>query len=254
MATAERSRQRNAKAFSQPIALIALFILLPHVWTSQAFGLDQPDEALKQSKERSAEQSYEASGHNLLTAGNRSAHKKTGEELARQCEDCHGERGYSDTPEIPSIAGFSMLATMDLLDTYRMGLRTARTVTLRDESETDMEEIANALSDEDEWLIVIYFANQAWRPHDQPFDAALARRGAEVHAEKCEKCHYDGGRDPESDLPLSAGQWREYLVAEFDNFDSGRRAMSDKMKEKYDTLSAADKQAIIELYVSAGNF
>ena len=147
-----------------------------------------------------------------------------------------------------------MLATMDLLDTYRMGLRTARSVELPDGSETNMEEIANVLSDEDEWAIVIYFANQPWRPHDQPFDAALARRGAEIHAEKCEKCHYDGGRDPESDLPVSAGQWREYLMAEFDNFDSGRRAMSDKMKEKYDTLSAADKQAIIELYVSAGNF
>ncbi len=183
-----------------------------------------------------------------------SARRKTGEEVAEQCSECHGEGGHSDTPDIPSIAGFSMLATMDLLDTYRMGLRQARTVTLPDGSETNMEEIANALSDEDEWLIVIYFANQPWRPHDQPFDAALARRGAEIHAEKCEKCHYDGGRDPESDLPVSAGQWREYLMAEFDNFDSGRRAMSDKMKEKYDTLSAADKQAIIELYVSAGNF
>ena len=180
-------------------------------------------------------------------------HNKTGEELARQCEECHGEQGHSDTPDIPSIAGFSMLATMDLLDTYRMGLRTARTVSLPDGSETNMEEVANALSDEDEWPIVVYFANQPWRPHDQPFDADLARRGAETHAERCEKCHYDGGRDPESDLPLAAGQWREYLVAEFDNFDSDRRAMSDKMKEKYDTLSASDKQAIIELYVSVGN-
>ena len=179
---------------------------------------------------------------------------KTGEEVAEQCNECHGEGGNSETPDIPSIAGFSMLATMDLLDTYRMGLRQSRTITLPDGSETNMEEVANALSEADEFAVVTYYANRKWRPHDQPFDSALARRGAEVHAERCEKCHYDGGRDPSSDLPVSAGQWREYLVAEFDNFDSGRRAMSDKMREKYDTLSPADKQAIIELYVSAGNY
>ncbi len=183
-----------------------------------------------------------------------SARNKTGEEVAEQCNECHGEGGHSETRDIPSIAGFSMLATMDLLDTYRMGLRQARTVTLPDGSETNMEDVANALSEADEFAVVIYYANQKWRPHDQPFDANLAMHGAAIHAERCEKCHYEGGRDPSSDLPVSAGQWREYLVAEFDNFDSGRRAMSDKMREKYDTLSAADKRAIIELYVSAGNY
>ncbi len=147
-----------------------------------------------------------------------------------------------------------MLALMDLLDTYRMGLRTARTVALPDGSETNMEEVAAALSDADEWEVVIHYANRKWRPQEQPFDADLARRGAEIHAQRCERCHYDGGRDPESDLPIAAGQWRDYLEAEFRNFDAGRRAMSDKMREKYDTLSAADKQAIIELYVSAGRF
>ena len=174
--------------------------------------------------------------------------------VAKHCNQCHGENGHSETPDIPSIAGFSMLATMDLLDTYRMGLRAARTVKLPDGTETNMEEVAESLSEEDELEVVIYYANQQWRPRLQPFDADLARRGAVVHEEKCDRCHYEGGRDPESDLPLSAGQWREYLEAEFENFDSGRRAMSDKMKEKYDTLSAADKQAIIELYVSAGNY
>lgn len=179
---------------------------------------------------------------------------QTGAELARQCDACHGEGGHSETRDIPSIAGFSMLAMMDLLDTYRMGLRTARTVALPDGSETNMEEVAAELSDADEWEVVIHYANQEWRPQEQPFDADLAKRGAEIHAERCERCHYDGGRDPESDLPIAAGQWRDYLETEFRNFDTGRRAMSDKMREKYDTLSAADKQAIIELYVSAGRF
>ena len=50
-----------------------------------------------------------------------------------------------------------------------------------------------------------------------------------------------------------SGQWRQYLEMEFDDFDSGERKMSRKMKEKYDTLSAEDKKAILELYVSGGN-
>ena len=62
--------------------------------------------------------------------------KKTGEEVAEQCNECHGEGGHSETPDIPSIAGFSMLATMDLLDTYRLGLRQARTVMRRCQSLT----------------------------------------------------------------------------------------------------------------------
>ncbi len=179
---------------------------------------------------------------------------ETGEEIADRCDACHGERGHSDTPEIPSIAGFTEFAIMDLLDTYRMGLRTPRPVELPDGTETDMVEVADTLTDEEEWEVAVYYFNQAWRPQAQPFDAELARRGAEIHAEKCDKCHLDGGRDPASDLPLAAGQWRAYLVAEFDNFESGRRKMPDKMKTRYDTLSAADKRAIIELYVSAGNY
>ncbi|MCY4213456.1 MAG: sulfide dehydrogenase [Gammaproteobacteria bacterium] len=179
---------------------------------------------------------------------------KTGEQVASRCAECHGEDGQSRNSDIPSIAGFSMLATMDLLDTYRMGLRAARAVELPDGTKTDMVEVAESLSDADEWAVVIHYANQQWQPHEQAFDAELARQGAEIHAEKCDRCHYDGGRDPESDLPITAGQWRDYLVAEFDNFDAGRRAMSDKMREKYDTLSAAEKRAIIELYVSAGEY
>ena len=232
----------------------AVGLLLSGFWPSQESLAGLSHGSLNPAAAQVTEASDGLAAENSHEPESPSARKETGEQVAEQCNQCHGEGGHSETPDIPSIAGFSMLATMDLLDTYRMGLRQARTVTLPDGSETNMEEVADALSDADEFSVVIYYANRKWRPHEQPFDADLARRGAEVHAERCEKCHYEGGRDPSSDLPISAGQWREYLVAEFDNFDAGRRAMSDKMREKYDTLSASDKQAIIELYVSTGNF
>ncbi len=178
----------------------------------------------------------------------------TGDEAVDRCNACHGEGGQSDTPDIPSIGGFTDFAIMELLDTYRLGLREARPVTLPDGTETSMEDVVNALSEEDEWTVSAYYSKQRWRPPEQPFDADLAALGARIHEEQCDNCHHDGGRDPEFDLPITAGQWREYLVAEFENFDSGRRKMPKKMQKKYDTLSAADKRAIVELYVSAGRY
>ena len=55
------------------------------------------------------------------------------------------------------------------------------------------------------------------------------------------------------DLAIMLGQWRNYLEMEFQDFDTGERKMAPKMREKYETLSADDKKAILELYVSGGN-
>ena len=155
---------------------------------------------------------------------------------------------------MPSIGGFSEFAIMDLLDSYRLGFRQPRTVTLQDGSETDMARIVDSLSDEDIEAVALYYAEQEWVPHRQPFHESLARRGARIHSVKCGKCHPRGGSVPEADHALLAGQWREYLAAEFRDFDSGARRMTDRMKERYDTLSQPDKAALLEYYVSAGRY
>ena len=180
---------------------------------------------------------------------------ETGARIAeRECAECHGPGGRSEQPDTPSIGGFSEFAIMDLLDSYRLGFRQARTVTLDDGSETDMATIVDALSEEDVEAVALYYADQEWVPHAQPFDADLARRGARIHSVKCGKCHPRGGSVPEADHALLAGQWRAYLAAEFRDFDSGARRMADRMKERYDTLSAADKRALLDFYVSAGRY
>ena len=180
---------------------------------------------------------------------------ETGEQIAeRECAECHGPHGRSEQPDMPSIGGFSEFAIMDLLESYRLGFRKARTVVLDDGSETDMAQIVESLSEEAIETVALYYADQEWRPHEQPFDADLARRGARIHSVKCGKCHPRGGSVPEADHALLAGQWREYLAGEFQDFDSGARRMTDRMKKRYDTLSAADKLALLEFYVSAGQY
>ena len=180
-------------------------------------------------------------------------HAETGEEIAnRLCADCHGEFGRSETPEIPSIGGFSPYAIIDLLDSYRYGFRKARTITLDDGSENDMQQVVDALSVDEVEAVASYYSEQEWRPHPQPFDAELARRGTAIHSRKCGKCHPKGGSEADADHALLAGQWRGYLARELRNFTSGERRMADKMKKQFDTLSEADKDALLEYYVSAG--
>ena len=179
---------------------------------------------------------------------------QTGAEIAERCDQCHGPDGRSDDSEVPSIGGFSEFAIIDLLETYRQGLRRGTSMTLADGSETDMTQVVKALSEDEIEAVARHYSAQGWQPHEQPFDAAKARRGAVVHDVKCGKCHLEGGSLPESDLAITAGQWRTYLTAQFRDFDAGRRPMAAKMKKRYDTLSDADKEAIIELYVGAGKF
>ena len=141
---------------------------------------------------------------------------------------------------------------MDLLESYGVDNREARKVKLPNGREVDMNMIVKRLSDEDIEAVAAFYSEQTWRPHNQPFDAALAKRGAAVHDIKCDKCHSEGGSVKDDDLAIMSGQWRKYLEMEFSDFDAGTRKMADKMREKYETLSAEDKKAIVEMYVSAG--
>ena len=176
-----------------------------------------------------------------------------GPAIAEQCDQCHGPSGRSEDSEVPSIGGFSEYAIIDLLETFRIGLRQGRPIALPDGTETDMVEISRALSDEEIEAVAVHYSLATWHPHQQTFDAALAKRGAEIHREKCDKCHSEGGSVADDDLAVLAGQWREYLKMEFEDFDRGARRMVDKMKAKFETLSDEDKAALLEFYVSGGD-
>ncbi len=170
-------------------------------------------------------------------------------DIARECDHCHGTDGRSDEPHIPSIAGFSEFAIMDLMQTYRDGLREGQSMERSDGAETDMVEVSRTLGDDELEAVALHYAAKTWQPHPQPFDRERARRGEAVHRIKCAKCHIEGGSIPEADLAILAGQWRDYLTAQFQAFDDKTRRMVPKMERKYETLSDTDKAALIEFYV-----
>lgn len=189
----------------------------------------------------------------LVLATSTSLHAADVAELAEQCDGCHGPNGLSENVDVPAIAGFAAYATLDLLESYRNGQRKARRHEGADGIETDMRQISEGLTATETQAIADHYAAQRWQPREQPFDKQRAQRGADVHDIKCAGCHSDHGGDPDDELALLLGQWREYLSAEFRKFDDGSRALPDKMGPKYESLSAADKQALLELYASGGN-
>lgn len=172
----------------------------------------------------------------------------------RACQACHGEEGRSEDKSIPSIGGFSAVAIMDLLDTYKNDGRPASKVLMDDGTQSDMVQVVEENSESDLRAVALYYASLEWQPIMQPFDQQMAKRGSKIHGVKCGKCHLKEGGIPESDYALLLGQWKEYLVQQFADFDSRERRMASKMQQKYDSLSEADKLALIELYASAGKY
>ena len=91
---------------------------------------------------------------------------------------------------------------------------------------------------------------QSWLELYQEFDADLAAAGQTVHDAKCDKCHSEGGSNPDDEAGILAGQWMDYLANSFAEYASGDREQPKKMKEKMEELSAADETALLHYYAS----
>lgn len=171
-------------------------------------------------------------------------------ELTDKCDSCHGKDGNSEDDKVPSIAGFSAVTIEDIMHEYKSDERPADKYKPKDGEETDMVEISKKLSDDDIKAVAKHYAGKTFRPHKQPFDAKLAKRGAKVHKKRCEKCHSDNGSNADDDAAILAGQWRAYLQRQFDLIKSKERQVPKKMWKKFKKLKEGDDRALIEFYVS----
>ncbi len=171
-----------------------------------------------------------------------------------KCASCHGEDGNSKYPRVPNIAGFSEELLEHILTDFKEHKRPAERFKPDKGEATDMNTIAGDLSDADIEALAKYYSAQPYRLHKEPVNAKLAKRGARLHRRRCEKCHSDGGTNPDDDAALLAGQPREYLTRTFEKLSGKKRHMPRKMKKKFNKLSEKQKQELIEFYVSGGNF
>lgn len=174
--------------------------------------------------------------------------------LAEDCDDCHGKDGVSEWSDVPTIAGISAYAHSDALFIFLDRARPCVSSEYRrgdtSREETDMCETVDDLTEDEIEEIGEYYAAKPFVPTKQEFDATKAAAGKKIHDKECEKCHIDGGTNPEEDASILAGQWTEYLQQSFDAYMSGDRDQPKKMKEKMDPLSAEDISALLHYYAS----
>jgi len=137
----------------------------------------------------------------------------------RNCAACHGTRGVSAMPEIPSLAGQQAeFSTLQLI-LFREGLRRVPA----------MAEAARGLSDgQVEDLAAHFAALPATQPAERSArDAALADRGAEVATGRnCNACHlpsYAGQRN----VPRINAQREDFLVHTLTEYRDGGRVGAD---------------------------
>ena len=170
------------------------------------------------------------------------------------CNGCHGDDGVSQWSDVPTIAGVPEYVHADALYFFRDEERPCSETEYKqgDTSRpaTTMCAVVADLSDEMLDELAAYYFELPFVAAQQEFDADLAAAGKAVHDEACDKCHSDGGANPDDEAGILSGQWIGYLEATFAEYASGARDQDKKMKEKMDALSDADTTALIHYYAS----
>lgn len=173
-----------------------------------------------------------------LTAGRVDALE---DELLKKCTICHGEKGISDEPAYPSIAGIPAKLQGDALRAYRDGTRDCGPV-------PRMCKIMVGITDEHIDALAAHFAAFEFQPADQPFDESLVERGQHLHEDYCEVCHGDDPSDAEKSI--LHGQWAEYLRYSLSQYREGHRKQPPSMRRQTDKLSDEDIEALVNFYAS----
>lgn len=184
--------------------------------------------------------------------------------LANACGGCHGARGVSAGPSMPSLAGQPKAYFIVAMKRFRSGERPS----------TVMGRLAKGYTDADIEAMAAFFARQKPVPQNGPVDARLVEKGAAIYYKQCKYCHLDNGRlwrqihqgqdydkqcrnchadygpDTGDETPMIAGQWPKYLKIQMDAFKDGTRKMSKKKAKAMNALSPGDREAVANFYAS----
>jgi sulfide dehydrogenase cytochrome subunit len=174
--------------------------------------------------------------------------------LVEQCNDCHGNDGVSQWSDVPTIAGIPEYVHADNLFFFRDNERPcAETEYKQGDTSRPATTMCEVVADLDDAMLedlALHYFELPFVAAQQEFDAGLAAAGKAVHDELCDKCHSDGGSNPDDEAGILSGQWMGYLKNSFAEYASGDREQDKKMAEKMDALSDADVDALVHYYAS----
>ncbi|WP_455199108.1 c-type cytochrome, partial [Kaarinaea lacus] len=119
-----------------------------------------------------------------------------GEPLSAECGSCHGSKGVSSDPKIPTLAGQDALYLANAIKAYQDDSR----------HQEDMHMTLTKTSVSDIQHIAAFYSVQESRPAEEEF---ISMKDL---ADKCEHCHAPGMENPMMIFPKIRGQNRDYLI------------------------------------------
>ena len=174
--------------------------------------------------------------------------------IVADCNGCHGDDGVSQWTDVPTIAGVPEFVHSDALYIFRDEARPCSESKYRQgdtsKAATTMCAVTADLSDDQIDEIAAYYAGLPFVAAKQDFDAALAEAGKAVHEAQCDRCHSEGGSNPDDEAGILAGNLMGYLEAQLADYRAGEREQPAKMEEKVNALSDDDVKALVNYYAS----
>ena len=160
-----------------------------------------------------------------------SAHAQPFEERLAICLACHGEKGISETNEVPSLAGMPAKFTLIQLYMFREG---ARKVEI-------MNDVAKSMTDDDLRRFSEYFEKLPAPKGSGDANPEIARRAQSVIARNfCASCHNPDFTGREQ-MPRLAAQREDYLLKSLRDYKAAQRPGYDAtMDEVIRPLTDAD--------------
>jgi cytochrome c553 len=174
--------------------------------------------------------------------------------LARRCNHCHGEEGFSSVPVFPNLAGEDRLSFWKQMLDFRSGKRTSPV----------MQGIAAGLSAQDAADLAAYYSmlpiasdpqdNRSFpQPMRTPSQASIAIRliifgDGQRGIPPCQSCH--GPVSYVRGAPPLATQNGSYLQEQLEHFSNGERTndINIRMRSIARQLTAEERTAVAECY------
>ncbi len=137
---------------------------------------------------------------------------KAGQKLASACSGCHGEKGNSQTPITPSLAGQDASYLIMAINSYKeSGSRNHK----------DMKNIIQELDKKSIRNLAQHYVQQTLKG-----DTPRTPEAPEDLAKKCGHCHGENGSKPDPEKPRIAGQRQSYLAKALTAYKNGDRINS----------------------------
>lgn len=155
-----------------------------------------------------------------------------GKTAAAACAGCHGDKGVSGNPAIPSLAGQDAQYLASALHAYKDGAR----------SDETMKGLAASLDDAATKSLAAFYANQ----QPQPTSVRKPLTTADW-AQRCDRCHGIDGNSTDARLPALAAQRADYLQKVLHAYRTGERK-SPQMAAMSDVLTEADVENLAAYY------